>query len=121
MTLESGLTATVSMTVTADDTAVALGSGDVEVLGTPAVLALAERAAVAAVAGRLPQERTTVGSRVELDHLAPTRVGATVTATATLVEADGNRLEFRIGVAENGQEVARVVHRRVIAARARFC
>ena len=73
-----GLTAQVELTVTDADTAQAVGSGDVPVLGTPRVLALAEAATVAATATGMPPGSTTVGTRVELEHLAPTVVGRTV-------------------------------------------
>jgi fluoroacetyl-CoA thioesterase len=75
MTLEPGLRAAFRYTVTGADTAVAVGSGRVPVLATPRVLALAERATVAAVEGALEAGATTVGVRVELDHLAPARSG----------------------------------------------
>jgi fluoroacetyl-CoA thioesterase len=77
MTLEPGLRAAFRHTVTEADTAAAIGSGEVPVLATPRVLALAERATVAAVAGALQAGATTVGTRVELDHLAPSLVGPT--------------------------------------------
>ena len=89
MTLVAGLRGTVDAVVGAADTALALGSGEVEALGTPRVLALVEAATVAAVAGRLDAGSTTVGSRVELDHLAPTPVGAAVRAEAVLAEVTG--------------------------------
>ena len=120
MELELGLRATVTTTVTPQDTARALGSGDVDVLGTPRVLALAEEAAVAVVAAALPAEQTTVGTWVELDHRAPTRVGAEVSATARLAEVDGRRLLFEITVDEGDTTVARVQHRRAIVDRAKF-
>ena len=66
------------------DTARALGSGDVAVLGTPRVVALVEQAAVEALQGALPAGTTTVGMRVQLDHLRPTAVGVTVVAYAVL-------------------------------------
>src|ERR687890_2840888 len=77
MTLEPGLQAAFRHTVTEADTAAAIGSGEVPVLATPRVLALAERATVAAVAGALQAGATTVGTRVELDHLAPAWSGPT--------------------------------------------
>ena len=120
MDLQPGLHATVELAVTAADTAIALGSGDVAVLATPRVLALAEQAAVAAVADVLPQDRTTVGSWAEISHLAPTAVGASVTARAELSEVDGKRLTFSIVVTEEGQDVARVSHTRAIVSRSRF-
>ena len=120
MDLQPGLEASVELTVATGDTAVALGSGDVEVLATPRVVALAEQAAVAAVAAALPADRTSVGSYIELHHLAPTKIGASVVATARLVAVDGARLEFEASVREGDTEVARGVHRRAVVSRARF-
>lgn len=117
---EVGQTATITETVSDQDTAVALGSGDVEVLGTPRVLALAERAAVEAVQGSLPDGRTSVGTWAEVFHTAPTRVGQEVTVTAELTHVDGNKLAFAITAATDGKEVARVEHRRAVVERARF-
>ena len=76
MPINPGLRAGFAYTVTEADTAVAAGSGDVPVLATPRVLALAERATVQAVAGALGPEATTVGARVELEHLQASPVGA---------------------------------------------
>src|SRR3954466_12477228 len=95
-----GLSARVELTVTDADTAQALGSGDVPVLGTPRVLALAEAATVGATASRLPPGMTTVGTRIELEHKAPTPIGRTVVAEARLGKADGRRLVFEIVVRE---------------------
>ncbi len=92
--LTPGLRASVSAQVTATDTAVALGSGDVPVLGTPRLLALAEAAAVAAVAPRLAPGQTTVGTAVSLEHKRATAVGARVDVEAELTEVTGRRLVF---------------------------
>lgn len=116
----TGLAGSITLTVTADDTAVALGSGDVPVLGTPRVVALCEEAAVAALQGHLEGDLTSVGVHVEVDHLRPTRVGGTVTAAATLDAVDGRKLDFTLTVLEGDVEVARGAHRRVIAPRASF-
>jgi len=118
--LEPGRQATVEETVTEDTTADRLGSGDVPVLGTPAVLALVEAAAVAAVADELEPGTTTVGASVALDHLAPTPVGGTVTATAALAQVEGRRLTFRFEVTDAAGPVARGEHVRVIVERDRF-
>ncbi len=103
--LAPGLTASVALTVSGADTAVALGSGDVPVLGTPRVVALLEEATVAAVAGSLEPGQSTVGVRVELDHLAATPVGRSVTAQATLTAVEGRRLAFEV-VLHDGETVA---------------
>ena len=95
-----GLTARVELTVTDADTAQAVGSGDVPVLGTPRVLALAEAATVAATATSMPGGSTTVGVHVELEHLAATPVGRRVLASARLVAVDGRRLQFDVTVTD---------------------
>lgn len=116
-----GRRASVSLQVSDDDTAVALGSGDVRVLATPRVLALAEKAAVQALGSCLPPDKTSVGAWVELEHLAPSRPGDTVTAEAVLLGVHGRRLEFSITVSANGGgEVAHLRHRRVLVDRSRF-
>ncbi|MGC4795461.1 MULTISPECIES: thioesterase family protein [Micromonospora] len=115
-----GLTAQVELTVTDADTAQAVGSGDVPVLGTPRVLALAEAATVAATATGMPPGSTTVGTRVELEHLAPTVVGRTVRAQALLATVDGRRLSFEVTVSDGDQTVARGRVDRILVDRARF-
>ncbi len=115
-----GASATAELTVTAADTARALGSGDVAVLGTPRVIALAEEATVRAVAAALGDGQTSVGTRVELDHLAATTIGRTVEAAARLVEVDGRRLAFDVSVREGTTEVARGRVYRVVVDRERF-
>ncbi|MEV4201484.1 thioesterase family protein [Micromonospora globbae] len=115
-----GLTARVELTVTDADTAQAIGSGDVPVLGTPRVLALAEAATVAATATALPAGMTTVGVRVELDHRAPTPIGRTVRAVARLAKVDGRRLLFEVRVADGDDVVAEGRVERVLVDRHRF-
>jgi predicted thioesterase len=117
---EPGDFASVSATVIETDTARALGSGDVDVLGTPRVLALAEAATVRAAASSLAPGQTTVGTHVELDHLAPSPVGATVRAEARLVDRTARRLTFEVRVTQDGRPVAtgRVI--RAIVDRDRF-
>lgn len=115
-----GLTARVKLTVTDTDTAQAVGSGDVPVLGTPRVLALAEAATVAATATRLPSGSTTVGTRVELEHRAATPVGRTVAARAELVKVDGRRLTFEVIVTDGNEVVATGRVERALVDRQRF-
>jgi fluoroacetyl-CoA thioesterase len=118
--LEPGLQATVEETVTEEMTAERLGSGDVPVLGTPVLVAMIEAAAVAAVADHLDDGDTTVGSAVELDHVAPSPVGVRVEATAALREVDGRRLRFAFEVTDPAGPVARGRHDRVIVDRRGF-
>lgn len=119
-TLTAGLSAKVELTVTDADTAQTMGSGDVPVLGTPRVLALAETATVAATTGRLVSGTTTVGTRVELEHTAAVPVGATVVAHAILAKVDGRRLLFEVRVSTDGQTVAEGRVERALVDRQRF-
>ena len=113
---DTGAEPTISRTITVGeaDTAQAVGSGAVAVLGTPRVLALCEGLTVElADQVGVAEGRTTVGTRVELDHLRPSPVGAEVTVTATLLEHDGRRWSFSVSAAHgDGTVVARGVVRR---------
>lgn len=115
-----GLAEAVSIVVGDDDTAIALGSGDVAVLATPRIVALVEAAAVATLAGRLPGTYTSVGTRVALDHLAPSPVGVTVTATATVSGVDGRRVTFAVEAHMGATVIARGEHVRAVVRRAGF-
>jgi fluoroacetyl-CoA thioesterase len=115
-----GAVTRVQLTVTDADTAQAVGSGDVPVLGTPRVLALVEAATVGATANRLPPGATTVGTRIDLEHRAPTAVGRTVIAEARLAKADGRRLTFEVSVRDGDDVVAEGRVERVVVDRQRF-
>ncbi|MFP4513806.1 MAG: thioesterase family protein [Acidimicrobiales bacterium] len=91
-----GSSATVELTVSEPDTAIAMLSGSVPVLATPRLIALFEEAAMAAIDGQLAPTETSVGMRVQIDHLAPTEVGGVVTAEATLDKVEGRRLVFTV-------------------------
>ena len=96
MALERGLRSAVRRTVSDEDSAAALGSGDLAVLATPRLLAWMEAATLAAVAGHLAPGQTTVGTRVELEHTRGTPVGAAVELSAELVHVDGRLLRFEV-------------------------
>ncbi|WP_249997999.1 thioesterase family protein [Actinoplanes sp. M2I2] len=115
-----GLSARVELTVTDADTAQTLGSGDVPVLATPRVLALAEAATVAATARHLPGGITTVGVRAEIAHLLPSPVGHRVHALATLAKTEGRTLFFEVVVRHNDDLVAEVRVERAVLDRQRF-
>ncbi len=120
MELQPGLTGSVTYTVAAADTAAALGSGDVPVLGTPRVVALAEAATLAALGGALDPAKTSVGTRVALRHRAPTAVGGEVIAYATLASVDGARLTFTVAVHEGKRIVADGEVERAVVLRDKF-
>lgn len=118
--LEPGLTGEARRVVTPEQTARALGSGDVDVFGTPALLAMIEEACVAAVRESLDGATTSVGMRAELDHLAPSRVGAEVRAVARVTAVDGKRLTFEAEAYDGDTLIGRATHTRAIVQRARF-
>lgn len=89
-----GRTATREFVVSENDTAIAVGSGSLPVLGTPVLLAWCERVTCEAL--DLPAGSTSVGTRVALEHLAASKVGASVTVTATVTYADGKLLRFTV-------------------------
>ena len=110
-----GPTATVTLTVAEADTAIALQSGDVPVLGTPRIIALCEEVTCKAIGPQLEPGETTVGTRVELAHLQPVAVGGEVTAEASLERADGRRLVFTVSVnSANGLVAAGKITRTVV-------
>ncbi|HEX9968894.1 MAG TPA: hotdog domain-containing protein [Acidimicrobiales bacterium] len=120
MPLRTGLAGRATMTVADADTAVALKSGQVPVLATPRVVALCEEATCVAVAGALDDTETTVGMRVQLDHLAPTAVGGSVTAEATLEKVEGRRLVFTVSVSDGHGLIAAGKITRVVVETERF-
>ncbi|MDP8977890.1 MAG: thioesterase [Actinomycetota bacterium] len=115
-----GRRATVRLVVGESDTAVAMSSGDVPVLASPRVLALAEQASLTALGDCLPEEQTSVGAWAELEHVLASQVGDTVDAEAVLLGVHGRRLEFSITVRSGENEVAHVRHKRTIVERTRF-
>ncbi len=118
--IQPGLIGTSSLVVGKENTARHLGSGGVDVLATPEMVRLMERAAVAAVDPLLPQGMMTVGARIEVQHLAPTPLGMRVEAQATLVAVDGRRLTFEVEARDEREVVGRGHHERVIIDLERF-
>lgn len=118
--LETGLTHTSSLTVTEALTAKAMGSGDLPVLATPAMMALMENAAMTAVAPELPEGSTTVGGHIESSHLKPTPVCAEVKAEATLTKVDGRKLYFTVKAMQGNTVIGEGTHLRFIVDREKF-
>lgn len=108
------LTATRTFTVTDDDTAVAVGSGSLPVLGTPRLLAWCEAVTCLAIAPAVGEGQTSVGTRVVLDHLAASAVGVEVEVSAAAAYVDGRLVRFNVSARMAGKlvgsgEVTRVV------------
>lgn len=118
--LSPGLAAIIDHVVSESDTSASMGTSDVPVLSTPRIILLAEQATGAALSGRLEPEVSAVEHRVEISHLAPTPVGATVRAEAVLEAVDGRRLIFRVSVTDTRGLVAAGRFTRVLVDRGRF-
>lgn len=106
MNVAVGLKGEARAVVSPDDTALALGSGDVEVLGTPRLVALFEAATVDALREFVEPGQSTVGMRVQVDHLQPTPVGAEVVVEAVLDKVEGRRITFTVTASDSGGLVA---------------
>ena len=102
------------------DTAIAMGSGSVPVLATPRLAAWLEAAAVAALEGVVPAGSTTVGTRIDIRHIAATPVGKAVEAKATVTAAEGRTLEFDLLATEGEATIATGRHVRVVVDEERF-
>ena len=118
--MEKGLTYTSQTEVTPTNTALALGSGDLEVFATPALTALMENAAMNAVKNELPQGSTTVGAMIQTTHVKPSAKVETVWATAVLTEAEGRKLTFKVTAKDTKGIIGEGIHIRYIVDRERF-
>lgn len=118
--LEEGLTFKSKTTVTDALTAKALGSGDMDVLATPAMVALMENAAMMAVASELPEGMTTVGGHIETSHLRPSKIGAEIEAKAVLEKVDGKKLYFSVEATQDGNVIGQGKHLRFVVEREKF-
>lgn len=120
MEIMVGATGEAHLEVKESDTAIALGSGDVPVLGTPRIVALLEEAAVAALAGDLADGVTSVGTHIAVDHVSASFVGVAVAAVAEVVAVEGRTVTFRLVAQEGTRTVAAGNHTRLLVDRARF-
>jgi len=117
---EPGLVGEATLVVTAEHTAKHLGSGGVEVLATPAMVALMEAAARQAVDARLEQGEMSVGTNLNISHLAATPVGMRVTARAELTAVEGRRLTFKVEAHDEREKIGEGSHTRAIINLERF-
>ncbi len=120
MPVKPGLSAEVELIVADADTAVSQRTGIVDVLATPRVVALCEEASFKAVEHAMDDDQTTVGMQVQLDHLAPTGVGRTVTAEATVEKVTGRRIIFTVSVNDDRGLIAVGRVTRVVVETERF-
>lgn len=118
--LTTDLTHTFTATITPQHSAISVGSGDVEVLGTPAMLALMEQATVALVAPHLEPGSSSVGTHIEVDHTRATAIGEEVTITARLREIDGRKLTFLVEASDRNGSIGTATVVRFVIDRERF-
>jgi fluoroacetyl-CoA thioesterase len=118
--LRPGLTGQSEIVVGTRDTAPHIGSGKIKVLATPVMVSLMEEAALNAVEGLLPPGHQTVGTRLDITHVAATPVGLHVTARAELTEIDGRRLVFRVWADDEADRIGEGMHERIVVNVARF-
>ena len=118
--MDLGLSYTSTTIVSNTNTALTLGSGDMDVFATPAMVALMENAAMNAVAPHLEQGQTTVGTEITTTHIKASALGATITATAILTAVDGRKQTFSVTAREGDTLIGTGTHTRFVVDRERF-
>jgi predicted thioesterase len=118
--IETGLKYTSELTVSESVTAIQMGSGDMPVLATPAMMALMENAAMLAVKDELPEGCTTVGGHIESSHLKPSKIGDKVTATAEVTKINGKKIEFKVAAYSGETLLGEGTHLRFIVDKEKF-
>ena len=118
--LRPGLSGESEIVVGTRDTAPHVGSGKIKVLATPVMVGLMEEAALNAVEGLLPQGHQTVGTRLDITHVAATPVGHRVIARAELTRVEGRRLTFRVWADDEKERIGDGTHERIVVDVARF-
>ena len=114
------MTFTSETVVALSNCAVTMGSGDLEVFATPAMIALAENAAMMAVADSLPAGSTTVGGGIDMLHLRPSGVGATIEATATVTSVEGRKISYELKVCDANGVIGEGTHVRFVVDSEKF-
>ena len=118
--IETGIKGSVRREVSPEMTAAAVGSGSLEVLATPVLMAMAEQAAAESLLPFLADEESTVGTRMDFRHDAPSPIGAVAVCETELVEVDRRRLVFRISARDGSGEIGSGTHERFLVDSERF-
>lgn len=118
--METGLKFEIERLVNEEMTAIAMGSGTLRVLATPAMIAIIEEAAWRCVADVLDDGSCTVGTLLNIEHLAPTPIGMKIKAEVELTKIDGRRLVFKVSVSDENGLIGKGLHERFIVASERF-
>ena len=120
MEIAIGMTGSVSAVVEREDTAYEVGSGSLLVYATPCMVALMEGAACEAIAPALKEEKTSVGTELNILHISATPVGLEVRAEAEVTEVDGNTIAFRVTAYDEAGKIGEGTHKRVVITSQRF-
>ena len=120
MKLETGIRGEQSVLVTEENTAKTMGSGTLDVFATPALVALAEKTCWQSIAPALEEGSGTVGTKLELEHTAPTPLGMTVTCHSELTAVEGRKLTFRVQLEDEKGPVGGGIHERFVINEAKF-
>ena len=118
--IQTGLTCKKKITVIPEMTAAAMGSGALEVLATPSMIALMEGTAQEAVQNLLEDGQGTVGTRIDVRHLAATPVGMEVTCTAEVTEVDRRRIVFTVKAKDEKEVIGEGIHERFVIDNEKF-
>ena len=118
--LRTGIGRMMTDVVTEENTAGSLGSGSLAVYGTPAMILLVEKTAVALLEGRLEEGMTSVGTRLDVQHLAPTPVGGKVSCAVTLIKIEERKLTFRVLVEDQTGIIGKGIHERFLVNAEKF-
>ena len=118
--MELGIKGAAEVTVAYENTAAAVGSGSLEVFSTPSMVALMEKAARTSVQPYLDEGQSTVGTRLEISHLAASPIGASIRAESELVEIDRRMLTFEVKAFADGELIGEGRHQRCIISVERF-
>ena len=118
--LKVGEKNSVTMTVTENDTALAMKSGSLKVLATPRLVCLVEEAAATLAENFLPADYTSVGTSLNVNHVAPSAINSTVRADVELIEIDGRKLTFKVTAVDDAKEIFNGIHERFIVNREKF-
>ena len=118
--LPAGLTGTAELVVGEQHTAPRIGSGRIHVLATPVMINLIEAAALAAVEQSLPERHQSLGTRLDISHVAATPVGMRVRATAEVVKVEGRTIHFRVRAEDEKEVIGEGTHERVVVNVERF-
>lgn len=118
--IKTGLKGNAEIEVSVENTALTMGSGDMDVFATPAMVALMEKAATNALASVLAPGQSTVGTSINVSHVKASPVGAKIAAQAILEEVDGRRLVFAVSAGDNSGVIGEGRHERFLVDREKF-